>query len=131
MIFQLNKKYKYELTITPEIIDDFAKLSGDYSLIHMDKSFALSKNFQGRIAHGTILNIMLSNLIGMKLNTYDIMMLSQNIKYRQPIYENTKITLEAVIHHISEAVNIVEMKLKFLSDSNTIVANGKCQFKCL
>lgn len=74
---------------------------------------------------------MISVLVGMKLGTQDIMLISQSIKYRQPIYENTTIKIEGTVTHFSESVHMLELKLIFYDDLKNRVATGKCQCKLL
>jgi len=123
--------FSHEMNISGDLIDSFAELSSDYSKIHMEKDFAISKGFNDRIAHGNILNLMISVLVGMKLGTQDVMLISQSIKYRHPIYEDTTIILEGVVTHFSESVNMIELKLIFYDELKKKVATGKCQCKLL
>ena len=37
---------QFQVTITESMIDDFAKLSGDFSPIHMDEDYAIKTTFQ-------------------------------------------------------------------------------------
>ena len=47
----IGTKKKFDVTITEEVVNDFAKLSGDYNPIHMNKEYAASTSFKKRIVH--------------------------------------------------------------------------------
>ena len=46
----LERSFNYQ--IKESDIDQFASLSGDYSPLHMNSSFAQSRGFEGRVVHG-------------------------------------------------------------------------------
>ena len=52
-------------TISADLIDSFADVSGDRYEIHMDEAAARSKGFEGRVAHGLLV---LSVVDGLKNN---------------------------------------------------------------
>ena len=43
---------EFQVTITESMVNDFAKISGDFSPIHMDENYAKSTVFQKRVVHG-------------------------------------------------------------------------------
>ena len=45
----------YEVLITPELVAEYAELSGDRNRLHLDEEFAKQTRFGTRIAHGVIL----------------------------------------------------------------------------
>ncbi|MGI6412817.1 MAG: MaoC family dehydratase [Syntrophomonadaceae bacterium] len=45
----------YEVLITPELVAEYAELSGDRNRLHLDEEFARQTRFGTRIAHGMIL----------------------------------------------------------------------------
>ena len=47
--------YTRNIDITETHIVNFAGISGDFFDVHMDREFALSKGFSGKIAHGLLI----------------------------------------------------------------------------
>ena len=58
---------EFHVDITQSMVDDFAKISGDFNPIHMNEEFAKSTKFGGKIVHGMLLASFLSRMVGMYL----------------------------------------------------------------
>jgi 3-hydroxybutyryl-CoA dehydratase len=127
--FSLKQTFTNQILITDPLMKQFAELSQDYSPIHIENDFAQSKGLKGRVAYGNILGLMVSRLVGMDLKTSDIMLISQTIKYHAPVFIDDTITLLAEIDAISDAVQVIELKLTFTNQTSEKIASGKCQAK--
>ena len=46
---ELGLTKQFQITITESMVDDFAKLSGDFSPIHVDEDYATTTNFKKRV----------------------------------------------------------------------------------
>ncbi len=51
-------------TITEEVINDFARATGDFNPVHLDQAYAEKTMFKGRIAHGALSIGFLSTVLG-------------------------------------------------------------------
>ena len=106
-----NIQYTYK--VTPEVYYSFQRCSNDYNPLHTDEAFAERKGFKGRVMYGNILNAFISHFVGMLLPYREVMIQTQDINFHKPVYLNDEILLEAGIDTVSEAVNIINYKLKF------------------
>lgn len=86
MICYLNRKFKELFLVTEETHRDFIKLSHDNNPLHIDEEFAKSKGFKGILMHGNILNAFIFYFIGECLPTKNVIIHSQNIQFKKPIY---------------------------------------------
>lgn len=127
---QGDKFYRY-MNITPELINQFAHLSGDFNPLHVDESYAKKKGFAGKVVYGNVLGLLLSALIGMDLGYEQVMLFSQRFDFKQPMYLEDKIELCATISNKSISVRIIEFSLDFTNEKGIKVATGKCQVRCL
>ncbi len=74
--------------ITDEIIEDFAKFSGDRNKLHFDKEFAQKIGFKDRISHGMITQSYLSKIFGIDYpGDGTLYLLNKNI-FLAPVYIN-------------------------------------------
>jgi 3-hydroxybutyryl-CoA dehydratase len=112
-------------------VNNFSALSGDFNPLHTNDIFAKSKGFPGRVAHGSILNLMISSIVGMGLNDDNVMLLSQKTSHKKPIFIDDVITAVGAIFNISTSVGVIEMKLEFKNQNQVLVAQGSCSLKCL
>lgn len=120
--------------VTQEVYNGFQQCSSDYNPLHTDSAFASSKGFSSVVMYGNILNAFVSHFVGMLLPTREVMIQSQDICYQKPVFLNDKIILESSIDTISEAVNIIQYKLKFVRIKNgkrEAVAKGHVQIGLL
>lgn len=120
--------------VTPEVYQHFQLCSGDMNPLHTDEAFAREKGFEGCVMYGNIINAFISHFVGMLLPTPHVMIQSQDISFHKPVFLNDDITLEASIDTVSEAVNIINYKLKFYKSVVTgrqLVAKGHVQIGLL
>lgn len=126
MVFQEGKIYKHTFTVTQEVYDSFQACSQDRNPLHTDKTFAQSKGYPERVMYGNILNAFISYFIGECLETKNVLIQSQSISFRNPVFLNDKLTFTSEIYGVHESVNTVEFKFTFANRQNGIVvANGK------
>jgi acyl dehydratase len=126
MIFKEGQIYKQTFTVTLEVYDSFQTCSQDRNPLHTDKTFAQSKGYPDRVMHGNILNAFISYFIGECLETKNVMIQSQSINFRNPVFLNDKLTFTSEIYGVHESVNTVEFKFTFANrQDGIVVANGK------
>lgn len=124
----------YTYQVTREVYNSFQQCSSDYNPLHTDPVFASSKGFASVVMYGNILNAFVSHFVGMLLPVREVMIQSQDICYQKPVYLNDEIILESSIDTISEAVNIIQYKLKFIrikDGKRESVAKGHVQIGLL
>lgn len=120
--------------VTQEVYDSFQRCSRDMNPLHTDEAFAREKGFKGCVMYGNILNAFISHFVGMCLPTPHVMIQSQDISFHKPVFLNDQITLQASIDTVSEAVNIINYKLKFYKMDEAgkqLVAKGHVQIGLL
>lgn len=123
---QLETEYK----VTPEVYTSFQNMSNDFNPLHTDEAFAKDRGFRECVMYGNILNGFVSHFVGMVLPCHNVMICSQDICYRQPVYLNDKLIMKSSVDCFSEAVNTIIYKFKFYRDAS-VVAVGRVQIKIL
>ena len=132
----VEKSQAIEVTyhVTPDIYFGFQRISSDYNPLNTDEAFAKSKGFPERVMYGNILNGFVSHFVGMALPSRDVMIQTQDIQFRKPVYLNDTILLKSEIETVSDAVEIINYKLKFYrvaEPKNVLVASGHVQIGTL
>ena len=129
------EKIEHTYQVSPEVYHAFQSCSGDFNPLHTDVAFAQSKGFANCVMYGNILNAFISHFVGMLLPTSEVMIQSQDISFHKPVFMNDQISLEATVDTVSEAVGIIEYKLKFRRISEgtkpELVAKGHVQIGLL
>lgn len=127
MDFQLNHCYKQRYTVTPEVYSHFQMCSKDLNPLHTDEEFACKKGFPERVMYGNILNAFISHFIGECLPIKNVIIHSQSIVFKNPVFMNENLDFEAVVSGFFEAVNAIEFKYKFIKPNGKIAAKGLIQ----
>lgn len=132
----VEKSQSIEVTycVTPDVYYCFQRMSNDYNPLHTDEAFARIKGFPERVMYGNILNGFISHFVGMALPSRDVMIQTQYIQYRKPVFLGDEILLKAEIETTSDAVEIIDYKLKFyrvVEPKNILVASGHVQIGTL
>ena len=131
MIFKPGETFEEVFTVTQDIHEGFIQVFKDSNPLHTNQSFASKKGFDGLVMHGNILNGFLSYFIGERLPTKDVIIHSQEIQFKNAVYLNDKLRVNAEVIGIYESVNAVEFKYSFKNKDAKIAAKGKFQIGLL
>lgn len=124
-------KYHETFSVSPELYEGFVQLFKDRNPLHTDEAFAQGKGFSGKVMHGNILGGFLSYFIGESLPDKNVIIHSQEIKYKHAVYLNDELQLQAVVSDRSESTNTVEFRFEFRNAASQLVAKGKFQIGIL
>ncbi len=90
---EIGSEFKKEFNYNQEMVNDFARISGDNNPIHLDPIYAATTIFKKPIMHGMIGAGAISSIIGTKM--VGSIYMSQNLSFRRPMYVDN--TYEAVV----------------------------------
>ena len=115
---------QFQITITESMIDDFAKLTGDFSPIHMDKDYASTTTFEKRVVDGMLLASFLSKIVGMYLPGKHALYFSQLLDFRQPCFIGDTITVSSIVIDKSPSTKILKIESKITNQEGKILLSG-------
>ena len=93
----------YSHTITDADVKSFAGLSGDNNPVHMSDEYAESSRFGARIAHGLYSAGFFSALFGTRLPGPGCVYVSQNLRFKLPVYLGETVTAEVTVISIDSS----------------------------
>ena len=123
----IGTKKKFNVTISEEMVNDFAKLSGDYNPLHMNKEYAASTSFKKRVVHGMFLASFFSKLVGVHLPGKNALYFSQSLNFVNPCFVGDKITIEGEVIDKSVATKIITLKTTITNESRKKIIDGEAQ----
>lgn len=126
-MFKVNDLFKESFVISERIHQGFVDVFNDKNPLHVDHEYAVNKGFLSVVMHGNILNGFLSYFIGECLPVKNVIIHSQEIQFKKPVYLNQQLFFEAVISDIFESVNAIQFKFKFSNSEKIVVAKGMIQ----
>ena len=114
----------FGIKVTESMVDEFAKLTGDYSSIHMDEKYARTTTFGHRICHGMLVGSLLSRLIGMHLPGKNGLLLSYSLSHLLPVFLNQEIVVEGRVMDKSNATRIITVKATITDNFGKVLVDG-------
>ena len=115
---------QFQITITESMVDDFAKLSGDFSPIHMDEDYARLTDFKKRITPSMLLASFLSRIVGMYLPGKHALYFSQSLNFRAPCFISDIITVSGIVIDKSPSTKILKIESKITNQDGKILLSG-------
>lgn len=110
----VGQSYTLKKTITQQMVQQFADLSGDYNPVHMDEQYCRRAGLGDRVVHGMLVLSFLSALLGMHLPGEGTVWMSQDIVFLKParIGDTLSITGKVVEKSQENALSLKMLKLK-------------------
>lgn len=130
-MFKIDDLFNEVFIVSESIQNDFIKTFKDENPLHVDNNFAREKGFLSKVMHGNILNGFISYFIGECLPIKNVIIHSQNIEFKNPVYLNDTLYFESIVIGVFDSVKVTEMKYKFVNEEKKIVAKGKIQIGIL
>ena len=112
---KIGLKKTFQVSLTESIVNDFAKLSGDYNPLHTNEEYATTTTFKKRICHGMLLASFFSRLIGMYLPGKHSLFFSQSLNFVNACHIGDEITVEGEIIDKSISTKMITL--------NTVITN--------
>lgn len=106
-------------------INEFSKLSGDFSPIHSDVDFASSIGFEDVLVHSAYIVSLISRLVGMQLPGRHGILQRIEVNFHKPCYVPVELTVTGQVLQISEAVSSIVISLKVETSSGEVIVTGK------
>jgi 3-hydroxybutyryl-CoA dehydratase len=123
----VGQKAGFDVQITAEMIDAFARLTGDVNPLHVDDAFAKQRGFPGRVAHGLLTAAFFSRIAGTMLPGRDCLLQSSKFDFRKPVPAGETLRLEAVVVQKVEAVRALVLELSARDAAGELVVSGRLQ----
>jgi len=118
----LTKNFK--IKVTESMTEEFAKLTGDYSPLHMEEEYAHTTNFGHRICHGMLVGSFFSRLVGMYLPGKYGLLLSYSLRHLLPCFLDQEIKVEGRVVDKSSATRIITVSASVTDSFGKIIING-------
>lgn len=122
---QKGETYTHKFKVTDKVYSGFIDVFADRNPMHTNEQFAREKGFKRIVMHGNILGGFLSHFIGECLPEKNVMIYSQTIDFKKPVYLNDELVLNASIEEVYDSVKTAEIKFSFENSEGVKVAKGK------
>jgi acyl dehydratase len=111
--------------ITAEDIEAFARASGDMNPVHLDAAYAATTPFGRRIAHGLLTASIVSAVLGNDLPGPGTIYMSQELKFKAPVYLDDEITATVELIRYREDRRIATFRTVCTNQEGKLVLEGE------
>ena len=120
----VGQKANFFKKIGSTLVNDFAKISGDFNPLHMNDEYASTTNFGKRVCHGMLLASFFSQLIGMYLPAKNSLYFSQTLNFRNPCFIDDNITIEVEIIEKKSNIKLIVIKTTIHNQDGECLIDG-------
>ena len=114
----------FTVTVTEEMMQDFERLSGDCSPIHVDETYAKARGYGGRVVYGMLGASFFSTLAGVYLPGEHCLLHGVECKFARPVFIGDTLTVTGTVVNVSEAVAEAEIKAVITNQDGKKVTRG-------
>ena len=114
-------------TLTEQDLLLFAKVSGDTNPVHLDREYAATTQFEGRIAHGMWTASLISCALATKLPGPGGVYLGQELKFKYPVKLGDTVTVELEVLEINERRKRATVSTNVVNQDGKTVVKGKAE----
>ena len=125
MTVAVGQTARRSLTLTPDHVATFARLTGDYNPLHFDAEFAARAKFGKLVVQGGLTTGLLHALVAMDLPGPGTVFLSQNWRFTAPVYIGDTITAEAEVLSVHGTKPVCQLKIRVSRQTGETVLEGE------
>ena len=114
----------FTVTVTEEMMQDFERLSGDCSPIHIYEDYARGRGYPGRVVYGMLGASFFSTLAGVYLPGEHCLLHGVECKFARPVFIGDTLTVTGTVLRVSEAVAEAEIKAVITNQEGKKVTRG-------
>ena len=121
----VGQKATRSLTITQDHVRTFAEMTGDYNPLHFDEAFAAGTKFGRLVAQGGLTTGILHALVAMDMPGPGTVFLSQNWKFRAPVFIGDTVTAEAEVLSLHDSKPVSQLGITVSRQDGEVVLEGE------
>jgi len=110
--------------ITEELVNDFARVIGDFNPVHTDQAYAEKTHFKGKIAHGALSIGFLSTVLGNILPGHGTIYLSHEVKFLGPVRIGDTLTVRVEVVELIPEKNRAKLRTTCTNQNMQMVVDG-------
>lgn len=111
--------------VTAEVVEAFARVSGDTNPVHLDEMYAAKSRFGRRIAHGMLAVSYISAVLGTVFPGPGTIYLSQNVSFLKPVFLGDTVTATVTVSKYRAEKGILTLVTECWNQHGEKVVDGQ------
>jgi 3-hydroxybutyryl-CoA dehydratase len=104
---KVDHKEEFQIQVTEEALQSFAKLSGDDNPLHVDADYAKSCGFADRVVFGLLTASYYSQLVGVHLPGKYALLQGIDVTFHNPVFVGDELLVSGVVSYLNEAFQVL------------------------
>ena len=121
--------YTTEVVFKQEDVDDFARITGDYNLVHTDDQYAVKLGFRQRIVHGMYAASPFSRILGMSFPGKGSVVMYRELQFVRPVYVNVRYNVQMRLVEVDYSTHEGFIKSVLKNEKGQICVKGMSRVK--
>lgn len=117
---------RFHVKLTDQMVKAFGEMTGDFNPLHVDASYAKSKNYEDKVVYGMLTASFFSTLAGMYLPGKYSLIHSVEVKFPKPVYVGggSGLTVIGRVTEKNDTFQLITIKVAIENDSGEKVCRG-------
>jgi 3-hydroxybutyryl-CoA dehydratase len=121
----LGLRAAFWVDVTPGMLDDFRRLTGDVNPLHLDDAYASAQGFSGRVVYGLLTTSLWSRLAGVYLPGERCLLHGVSATFHRPVYVGDRLDVAGEVSYRNEAMRQAEIACRVTNQRGERVSTGK------
>ncbi len=117
-------KHSFDATFTSEMVDDFARISGDVNPLHVDPDYAIAAGFPGPVIFGMMTSSLYSKLVGVYIPGKYALLQGMDINFHHPCFVGDTLTVTGEIIFLGGALRQMEIKATIRNQNKKLISKA-------
>ena len=120
-----------EKVVTQDQIEKYARASGDFNPIHVDREFAATTQFGGTIAHGMMVAATISEMMAAAFGRDWLESGGMKIRFRSPVKPGQRIRTQGSVRRVDtkDGVRRVSCSVSVVKDDGETAIAGQAEVR--
>lgn len=116
---------EFEAELTPLMLQDFLRISGDHNPLHADPEFARHAGFRDVVAPGMLVASLYSQLVGVYLPGRYCLLHGIDLDFVKPAFAGDRLRVFGQICHLNQAYRRAELKATIHGTNGELISKAK------
>jgi len=117
-------KHSFDATFTNEMVEEFARISGDVNPLHVDRDYAIAAGFPGPVIFGMMSSSLYSRLVGVHLPGKYALLQGVDLNFHHPCFVGDTLTVTGEIIFLGGALRQMEIKATIRNQHKKLVSKA-------
>lgn len=118
---------EFSRDITPDMMMDFYKISGDNNPLHVDETYAKGKGYPNRVVYGMLTASLYSTLGGVYIPGEKCLLQSVHADFLNPVFVGDVLTVTGKIVEKNDSVHQIIIKATIKNQAGKKVSRAKIE----